>query len=64
MSEKLLHLDDISSLVKIQKPYKLLLVVYSKTGDAFLHFENYLFSADTAWKFPDVPDALLRLLEG
>lgn len=53
MPEKLLQLDDICSLVKIKKPYELLLDVYSKTGHVILHFDNHLFSAKTARKILD-----------
>jgi hypothetical protein len=59
MPEILLHLDDICSLVKIKKPYEFLLDVYSKTGHAILHFDNYLFSAETARKILDAYIAIV-----
>ena len=57
--EMLLQPDDICSLAKIKKPYELLLDVYSKTGRVILHFDNYLFSAGTAWKILDAYVAIV-----
>ena len=59
MPEKRLQVDDICSLVKIKKPYELLLDVYSKTGHAILHFDNYLFSTETARKILDAYVAIV-----
>ena len=57
--EKFLHLDNICSLVKIKKPYELFFDVYSKTGRVILHFDNYLFSAETARKILDAYVAIV-----
>ena len=57
--EELLHLDDICSLMKIKKSYEFLLDVYSKTGHVVLHFDNYLFSAETARKILDAYIAIV-----
>ena len=59
MPEILLQMDDICSLAKIKKPYELLLDVYSKTGHVILHFDNYLFSAETARKILDAYIAIV-----
>jgi hypothetical protein len=61
MPEILLHLDICSLVIKRLYEFLFDVLVYtgSKTGQAILHFDNYLFSAETAWKILDVYIAIV-----